>query len=295
MFAHIKATVKRTIRRRAGQLQDFLRRLEEEAEERRGLDRNDFAYPRLNALFTRLMREERGMYPFYAWGVLHAAHLAKALDISRISVIEFGVAGGRGLLCLDRLTERVHELLGVRIDAYGFDTGVGLPRPLDHRDHPNLYTEGTYRMEFDKLKQRLKHAELILGLVEDTVPRFLASARAPIGFVSIDVDYYTSTAHALKIFDAEEPQLLPRVHCYMDDILGFTCSEFAGERLAIDEFNQSHKTRKFSPIFGLKYFLPRYYRDAQWSEMMYLLHCFDHSRYGAPDGLVLRPSTALTD
>jgi hypothetical protein len=28
------------------------------------------------------------------------------------------------------------------VDVYGFDTGVGVPKPMDYCDLPNLYTEG---------------------------------------------------------------------------------------------------------------------------------------------------------
>ena len=63
---------------------------------------------------------------------------------------------------------------------------------------------------------------------------------------------------------------LPRVHCYFDDIMGFTFSEFTGERFAIAEFNRSHSKRKISPIFGLRYFLPRPYNHAVWPDQMYL-------------------------
>ena len=48
----------------------------------------------------------------YAFGVLSAARLAKALGLPGISVVEFGVAGGRGLIALERmhLQGEVHEL-----------------------------------------------------------------------------------------------------------------------------------------------------------------------------------------
>ena len=58
--------------------------------------------------------------------------------------------------------------------------------------------------DVDKLlKARLKRARLILGLVEETVPTFLLSNPAPIGFISIDVDYYTSTADVFKALECD--------------------------------------------------------------------------------------------
>ena len=107
--------------------------------------------------------------PNYTWALLHAGYLAKTLGMRRISAIEFGVAGGNGLLALENAAELVEQKIGVKVDVYGFDTGAGLPPPLDYRDLPNLYTETAYRMDVDKLKERLKRARLILGLVEETV------------------------------------------------------------------------------------------------------------------------------
>jgi hypothetical protein len=142
-------------------------------------------------------------------------------------------------------------------------------------------------MDEDRLRARLRNAHLHLGLVRDTITKFLSSNPPPVAFASFDLDYYSSTVDAFALLTADEARLLPRVHCYFDDIMGFTCSEFLGERLAINEFNERQPTRKISPIFGLKYFLPPAYATQQWSEMMYLAHAFDHSRYGDPDGLVV--------
>jgi hypothetical protein len=246
-----------------------------------------FVYDRLNALLLELMAQGKQLLrPSYTWGVLQAAHLAAALRVEQISVIELGVAGGNGLYALEWAAEEVSRILDVRIDVYGFDIGTGLPRSTDYRDQPNLYTEGSFRMDPDLLRRHLKRAELVLGPVQETVPEHIKRSPAPLGFVSVDLDYYSSTIQAFRLFEADYERLLPRVHCYFDDILGFTCSEFTGERLAISEFNRAHSMRKISPIFGLKYWLPRRYRDAAWAEKFYLAHFFDHPLYGLPDGLV---------
>ena len=63
--------------------------------------------------------------------------------------------------------------------------------------------------------------------------------------------------HAFKLFEADRSMLLPRVHCYFDDIIGLTYSEFNGERLAIAEFNNAHPMTKISPIFGLRHCVSR--------------------------------------
>ena len=95
-------------------------------------------------------------------------------------------------------------------------------------------------MDADKLKRRLERARLILGDVRETVPKFILSDVSPVAFAGFDLDFYTSTMHALALFEADHRLLLPRVHCYFDDILGVTFGDQVGERLAISEFNESH-------------------------------------------------------
>ena len=221
--------------------------------------------------------------PGYIWGVLQGAALGKILGIERISVIEFGVAGGRGLLAMERTAELVEAKTGIGIDVYGFDTEYGLPKPEDYRDLPNIFFGGQFPMDRSALEKRLRRAQLKLGLVEETVPNFIESNPAPIAFVSIDVDLYSSTMQALKVFEENERLLLPRVLCYFDDILGFTFSDFNGERLAISEFNARYSMRKFSPVYGLKYYVPKQCRGSSWPEKFFFLHVFDHVLYNHPD------------
>jgi hypothetical protein len=255
-------------------------------------DPNVFVYAELNALLTGILKEG-GCRPSYTWGVIHGAHLAKMIGIGHISAIEFGVASGNGLISLERTAEKVASALGVRIDVYGFDTGKGLPKPESHVDMPNLYAAGDYSMDSDALQKCLNKAQLILGLVQDTVPRFIESNPAPVAFISIDLDFYSSTMHAFKLLEAHQRFLLPRVHCYFDDIMALTCGDCVGERLAISEFNVSHDVRKISRIYGLRHCLPPRLADQIWVEMFYMAHIFDHDLYGAYDGLVKGRDTDL--
>jgi hypothetical protein len=237
--------------------------------------------PPLQYPFRELLHHDPSPRPHYRWGTLCAAFLAKALGYERISVIEFGVAGGDGLLALEQVSAQAAAASGVAIDVYGFDTGTGLTKPLDYRDLPQLWSEGDYVMDVAKLKSRLKDARLVLGPVAETVPRFLAGKPAPIGFVVFDLDLYSSTMDAFGIFEAPDALLLPRVTCYFDDIAGYSHSDFNGERLAIADFNQAHEMRKISQIYGLKHALNI---DQWWIEMMYMFHAFRHPRYNDYDG-----------
>jgi hypothetical protein len=275
---------------------DLVREVTKEQDNPHDHDTDDFAYCRLNSLLIKLMAGEDGaLRPHFVWGVLHGVHLAKAIGINRVSVIEFGVAGGNGLISLERAAKKIEPIFEIGIDVYGFDTGAGLPKPQNYRDLPNLWAQGAFPMDFEKLKRRLTKAKLLIGLVEDTISRFIQSIPAPVAFISFDLDYYTSTVEAFRLFDANPAVLLPRIHCYFDDIMGFTYSDYTGERLAIAEFNVSHDMRKISPIYGLKYFLPAPYNQADWSEAFFLAHIFDHDLYGRPDGLLKRATGGMTD
>jgi hypothetical protein len=288
----LKKLIKKTI---IG-VRDSVLSLQAEPDEKHDHDQDDFAYPWLNSVLTKLLWEEgSALRPHFVWGVLQGAHLAKAIGIERVSIIEFGVAGGNGLISLERVAQKIEPIIGVEIDVYGFDTGAGLPKPQDYRDLPNLWREAAFPMDSQKLKHRLQKAQLLLGLVEDTVTRFIQSSPAPVAFISFDLDYYSSTMHAFKLLEADPARLLPRIHCYFDDIVGFAYSDYTGERLAIAEFNSSHDARKISPIYGLRYFLPAPYNQMAWSEMFYMAHIFDHAMYRCYDGLVRRFAGGVTE
>ena len=75
---------------------------------------------------------------------------------------------GSGLLSLEEYTEEIKKILGVQIDIYGFDTGQGLPKPIDYRDLPYHWKEGFFSMDKNDLVKKLKKAKLILGNIETT-------------------------------------------------------------------------------------------------------------------------------
>lgn len=237
-------------------------------------------------LFSYLTGLELGSVDraWYGYPLLHSAWVARKLGYTRISAIEFGVAGGNGLVSLEQHAERVRQETGVEIAVYGFDTGEGMPQPQDMRDMPYLWQSGYFAMDQAKLKARLRFAKLELGRVEDTVARFFAKENPPpIGFISFDLDYYSSTVAALKIFDGEHKHYMPRVVCYFDDLAGEIMdayNEFTGEILAIKEFNDAHADIKISRVRGLNYHSKNI--PAQWHEKIYVAHRFSHPEYGKP-------------
>ena len=88
--------VKRVTKGLLWRARSYIRRLDEEVEQNHNDDdHHDYAYPRLNSILIKLLSERRGVLRSnYTWGVLHGVYLAKTLGIKRVSVIEFGVAGG---------------------------------------------------------------------------------------------------------------------------------------------------------------------------------------------------------
>jgi hypothetical protein len=220
--------------------------------------------------------------PWYGYGIYHAAQLASRLGLSSIRVLEFGVAGGDGLVAMERIVPEVEKIFGVQIRIFGFDTGIGMPAHSDYRDLPYIWRKGHYRMDQDAVRGRLKRSTLVLGDVLEQVPRFLeeTGSHDPIGFIAFDLDYYSSTASAFKIFEGPDSFYLPRVFCYFDDVIGsdeqLHCED-VGELLAIRDFNASQNQRhRIRPINGLA--SKRLLRSA-WTPCMWAYHRFDHSRY----------------
>lgn len=74
----------------------------------------------------------------------------------------------------------------------------------------------------------------------------------PIGFVSFDLDLYSSTRDALQIFALPDKRMLWHVPLYLDDIEFLFNHNFAGELLAIDEFNEEGSGVKIDRWYGVK-------------------------------------------
>lgn len=115
----------------------------------------------------------------------YAARLAKLLAVPRISVIEFGVAGGNGLVVIEQHARWIQRELGVELQIYGFDSGEGLPEPLDYRDLPFAWKAGFFKMDRPALERRLEVSQLVIGNVCDTTQTFF--------------DQYNPPAHRLHI------------------------------------------------------------------------------------------------
>lgn len=219
----------------------------------------------------------------YAFGALEAADIAKACGLSAVTLIEIGVASGGGLINLAVIAERVSKETGIRCEVHGFDSGVGMPAPVDYRDHPDLYTQGDFTMNAEALRAILPAGcELHLGPLRATIPRFLerVGPAAPIGFVALDVDYWSSTVQALELFQGKPEQYLPRTVVYVDDIALDGHNSAAGASLAISEFNQAMSRRRLERHAFLEN--RRIFRRPAWIKQTMFLHVLDHPKRSEP-------------
>lgn len=221
----------------------------------------------------------------HAYALLNAADYAKSLGYKKVTAIEFGVAAGAGLLNLQNIAKRVTKATGINFDLYGFDTGTGMPPPQSYKDHPELYQAGDFPMNFSLLSAKLeKHTRLILGTLAETVLDFKEKkfSEAPIGFISIDVDYYSSTVDALKILEMKADNFLPRCVIYLDDLEDMSHNSHCGEQAAIAEFTAENPMRPIEKHpFLCSY---RIFRNARWIEHIYQCHILDHPVRNILDG-----------
>lgn len=212
-----------------------------------------------------------------AFGLLQVADDAKQHGIMKVSAVEFGVATGAGLFNMCEIAKRVTEATGVEFAITGFDSGTGMPPARDYRDHPEYFTVGDFPSDPEAIRRKLPpNAQLIVGDVAQTVPEFVRtlSASAPLGFAAIDVDYYWSTKECMPVFLGPPESYLPVTTVYLDDVEQYGMCKFAGELLAVEEFNEENKLRKITPMNFLR--PGRIFRNAKWIDHMFSLHVFDH-------------------
>jgi hypothetical protein len=213
----------------------------------------------------------------HAYAILRCADLARAHGIRELTLVEFGVAAGAGLLNMCRIAQAVTKETGVQLHIVGFDTGSGMPPSRSYKDHPELYRQGDFPMNAEALGAALPpFARLVIGDVRTTVPEWLRQIppSSPIGFVSLDLDYYFSTKDALQVLDGAPEQYLPRVLLYVDDIEDEYHNSYCGASLALNEFNAEHELRKIEAWQFLRGY--RLFKNARWIDHMFTCQVLDH-------------------
>jgi hypothetical protein len=190
----------------------------------------------------------------YVRGMILATAQAKCMEKSEVAAIEFGTADGDGLLNLCSIAQLLGYETGMTYRIFGFDKGSGLPAFSSFKDHPEIWHEGQFKMrDLESLKAKLPDfAKIIIGDVKDTVKAFMENQlneNSPLGFVAVDLDYYSSTKPALDVLRGAANNYIPAVTMYFDDVeLLVTNNSWCGEALAINEFNDENEHRKIEKI-----------------------------------------------
>lgn len=220
-----------------------------------------------------------GIYtrPYYAYGIYRACQTAKYFNKKSVLILEFGVADGAGLIQMIMLANHFSKTTGVEVKIVGFDSGHGLLELSDYRDHPEFYSHGDFFMQNkEQLLTRLgDKAKIVFGDVKDTVPDFISSLddNTPIGFLSLDLDVYHGSKHALSILQHSDPgKYLPAISVYLDDIGFFFANKYCGELLAVEEFNVENEYRKID----IDYSLYCQNNILYWYKKMYVCHILDN-------------------
>ncbi|MCM1154139.1 MAG: CBS domain-containing protein [Ruminococcus flavefaciens] len=207
-------------------------------------------FSRKRAFFKEAYRSGNLQRMVYARNIMKTAEIAREIGIKEFSVIEFGVAGGNGLVAAEFYAREISRLLDLKIEVYGFDNAAGLPELREdyiEKEIPYYFYGGRYNyMDTEKLNKRLRTASLIIGDIEETLNKFIEIYHpAPIGFISVDVDQYAGTAAILSFLESDDKNFLPRMNIYFDDIN--PASDSRGEHRAVLEFNQRNTDMKILP------------------------------------------------
>lgn len=186
--------------------------------------------------------------PHYALGALLAADQASFFGYKKFTLIEFGCWNNEGLVDLNHWCSIIKKLYKIDYQIYGFDSGKGLPSSNHKRDVKYKWSNSDYKINKYYNISKIKNIKLIVGNVKKTIKEFIKIKfdQEPVGFISFDMDYFTSTTDSFKIFKASQKNFIPRPILYFDDFV--LTSEFEGEYLAINNFNKKNKDCKISSI-----------------------------------------------
>lgn len=228
------------------------------------------------ALIRYLSLKFKSFRPNYESPLYEIAKEAKRLGFKEISALELGVAGGNGLVSLEKYANKISKIVGITIKTYGFDFGEGLPPSQNIFDLPFYWKVGIFKSN-EKLLSKKCQSKIYYGDIKDTAKIFFNEVKAPIGFVSIDLDFYSSTKSFLDLISINRSKFLPRSYFYFDDLYSpenYNC-DFNGEMKAIHEFNESFQFVKLGSsidhIHNFKFPLCK--------SSIFTLHVFDNINY----------------
>jgi len=228
------------------------------------------------ALLKYLQVKYKTFKPHYETILLESCKEAKKLGINKVSVLELGVAGGNGIIALEKYKKFIERYLDINIDVYGFDTGKGMPKSDLKEDLVFVFKPGQFKIDKESLSKKI-NSKIFFGDIKNTINDFIKSNPNKICCIFFDLDYYSSTKSFLDQINSLKKYLLPRVFCYFDD-LGVPekyISDINGVPLAINEFNLNNTSYKLGAsidhILDFKFPLAK--------SLTYILHNFDDPDY----------------
>lgn len=228
------------------------------------------------ALIRYLSLKFKFFRPHYESPLYEIAKEAKKLGHNEIAALELGVAGGNGLICLEKYAKKISKIVGITIKTYGFDFGDGLPPSKNTYDLPFYWKDGIFKSN-EKLLSEKCNSKIYYGDIKDTAKIFFNEVSSQIAFVSVDLDFYSSTKNFLDLISINRNKFLPRSYFYFDDLFSpenYNC-DFNGEMKAIHEFNNSNEFVKLGSsidhIHNFKFPLCR--------SSIFTLHVFDNKNY----------------
>jgi len=228
------------------------------------------------AILKYLSLKYKVFKPHYETILLESCKEAKKLGINNVSVLELGVAGGNGIIALEKYKKSIESYLKIKIDIYGFDTGEGMPRSNLKEDLIFVWKQGQYKIDKDLIGKKT-NSKIFYGDVKNTINDFIKLNPNKICSIFFDLDYYSSTKAFLDQINNLKKYLLPRVLCYFDDlhVPEKYISDVNGELLAINEFNSSNTNCKLGAsidhVMDFKFPLAK--------NSIYMLHVFDNPDY----------------
>ena len=193
-------------------------------------------------------------------------------NTKNFSIIEFGVASGKSLKYLEIIVQRIKKKFDIKIDIFGFDTFTGMPKSNNPFDQLYDWEEGDFDTNYEAVSNSLRFSKLIKGDVSDTLNLEIIKNLQLKNVICIffDLDYYSSTLEAFKIFNDEFLDLLlPRVGIFFDNLHSST--EYSGEYLSIKEFNKVNENaqKHISRDFYLEKFDNRFYQFINFENKNY--------------------------
>ena len=105
--------------------------------------------------------------------MLESAIEAK-LNYDEITFIELGVAGGNGIVALEKYKTKIEKIYNIKIKIFGFDNGEGLPKSDNIFDLKYAIREGDYKIDKNKLRKKVG-TKIFFGDASESLDDFVRS------------------------------------------------------------------------------------------------------------------------